>query len=219
MTGAQALDQIMARLARTGDTTLRAQALIEMVQLQRVLEKGTFQPWFLFTDDTTTYSTAANTESVTLTIGTFIRLEEESGGVWWKDTTITTPDQWVEIKRKPFTFLKAEYEGEDASTPKYYDYIGTKLYFRPIPDAIYNLRVMGYAHDSAPTDAAATNLWLTHADQWLVSAVTAIMASTYLQNTDLGNTQSNLAEGHRKQVYRDTEARKHMGQDYQMGDD
>ena len=60
MTGAQALTMLMARMNRT-NTTLRANALLEMIQYQKFqLEKSGILPDFLITRDATVSLSASN---------------------------------------------------------------------------------------------------------------------------------------------------------------
>lgn len=219
MTGAQALNLIMARCGNNTNTALRANALIEMAAMQLALESGPFIPWFLMTDDTTTYATVANVESVSLPATSFIRFDDEFGGVWYKNTTITVPDQWVELVRRPYQNLKEKYTDSAAAKPVYYDLMGQKIMLRPFPDAIYNLRIMAYSHDTAPADTSATNLWLTHASDWLVSATATIVAGIHLQNAELAASLAALTKNFRDICVTEHEARMHAGQNYQMGDD
>jgi hypothetical protein len=218
LTGAQAIDAILERCGNQQGTDLRATVLREMRSTQIELEGGRTIPWFLLTEKTTTYVTVANTDYVDLG-DAFLRAEDEAGGVWYKDTTRSEIDQWVRLERNSFQNMDAKFKDDEAAAPQQYAVVNETLYLRPVPDAAYELKILGYFRATELADDAASNSWLAKAEAWLTYTTATIIATVYLQNDALGQRLAQLAAGFRSRVVVETEARQHADQDYQMGDD
>jgi len=185
MNGNTALDLVMQRLVRS-DTTLRSNLLREMNNLiHNRLEQGSFVPWFLLQDDTSA-TLVPDTETVTLPTG-FLRFDDDAevGGVWVQDTSLTTPDQWVQLTRQSYNAMKVKFASYEPATPTRFDILTTKLYFRPIPDVALSLRIMAYFADDDVADAAETTLWLTNAADLIIAETALVGASLYTRDANL----------------------------------
>jgi predicted nuclease of predicted toxin-antitoxin system len=183
--GNTALDIVMERLVRT-DAALRVSLLREMNNLiHNRLEQGMFVPWFLLQNNESLALTP-DVETVVLPTG-FLRFDDDAevGGVWVEDTTITTPDQWVQLTRQSYNAMKVKFATYDPATPTRYDVLTAKLYFRPIPDVALNLRVMAYFADADVADAASTTLWLTYAADLIIAETALVGASIYTRDANL----------------------------------
>src|SRR3990167_880509 len=140
MTGAQALTMLMARMNRT-NTTLRANALLEMIQYQKFqLEKSGILPDFLITRDATV-SLSASSRQFTLP-NDFLRELNEDETLWILD------DDSV------YTHMeKMDYEdgidkwGSDATgdLPTDYSIQGLYGYVFPVPTVARTLKMSYYA--------------------------------------------------------------------------
>lgn len=185
MNGNTLLDIVMLRLVRT-DTVLRAALLAELNNLIHTrLEAGIFIPWFL-QQDNQTVSTGISQEYVVLPTG-FLRFDDdmEKGGVWYQDTTLTTPDQWVELTRSQYNRMKGLYADSVAAVPELYDLMQGRIYLRPFPDAVYPLRILGMFADADIVDAATPTLWTQNASDLLISELTLVGATLYTRDSDL----------------------------------
>jgi hypothetical protein len=216
MTGQEAVDLLLGRCGNNTDTTFATLALAELKAAQTELEGEAFKPWFLEQFYTTAFATTANTESVALP-STFL-LPKDEGGLWYQDTTITTPDQWVKIERDGYSAIQAYYKDSVSGPPEKYDIVLNTLYFRPFPDAAYSLKMYGFFADSAIT-LGGTNLWFTHAADYVIARAGFRLAGYNLQNKELANTFGSDVLLARDRLRRVHEAKLHTDRTYSMGDD
>ncbi|MBM3272838.1 hypothetical protein FJY94_06270 [Candidatus Kaiserbacteria bacterium] len=221
MNGNTALDIIMDRLARTS-TDMRASALREMNLLMHTkLEKGPSPPWFLLQDKQASMVTVNGQEYVALPSG-FIRFDDDNevGGLFLYDSAITGPDKWKALTRSGYNKMQNYYYGEDSgSVPEAYDLVMERVYLRPVPDAVYQLRILAYFADVDCVDAASTNLWLTHADDVLVAETAGHMARVHLRNPELAQSIEADRQAARDRVYRAHVAFIESMKSREMGDD
>jgi hypothetical protein len=218
MTGAQFLDLLMFRLGNRTDTTLRTALVLEANAKIADMQGAPFLPWFLKGDDSTA-TTAAGTEYASLPAN-FLRLDADWGGVYFLDTTRSEPDQWVKLKKIPYDQMKAKFVDTEQSSPQAFDIMDGRIYIRPIPDAIYSLRFVGYFGDTtAVADSAATNEWLTNAADWLLAEVGYAVTSMAMQDTESAVVFDKARAEAKTRVMVEGHARQFDGDDYQMGDD
>jgi predicted nuclease of predicted toxin-antitoxin system len=218
MNGDAAINLLMLRLGNRTDTATRTACLSEMQLAQERMEGGALLPWFLRIDNTA-LSTTAGQEYVDISSLNFIREDDDWGGVWWKDTTITAPDQWVRIDKDAYYAMQAFYADSEAATPEKYAYMSERLYLRPFPADVYPLRIQGYARDTAVADTATTNLWLTNAADWLIAETGLVVSAHHLRDDDLAKRFAGMTADARLRVQVADEARRHAGRSYQMGDE
>ena len=183
MNGNIALNLIMARLGNRTQQSLRDNVLLEMQLAQDgSKERLGILPWFLFLDFTNaSFVTVVDQEYVNLPTD-FLELDDEKSAFYWKDTAITSPDQWREIRRDPFPTMKKRYEELVSGDPKLFDIIGSRIYMRPIPNAVRDLRLLYYKKDASPTDAAVENLWLKEATNWLIGEAGFAAATLHVRD-------------------------------------
>ena len=147
MTGQEALNLLMSRLGSRTDAALRATLLLEINAMQRELEAMPMLPWFLKGDDTSV-STTPGQEYAQLPT-TFLRVDDDWGGVYWQNVADSSPDNWLELTRTPYPTMKARYrEDTSANSPERFDILADRIYIRPIPDGVYPLRFVGYFSDT-----------------------------------------------------------------------
>lgn len=218
MTGAQALDILMSRLGSRTDAALRAALLLEINYKMRELERMPFLPWFLQDEDSTVVTTA-NVEYASVPAD-FLRFDDDWGGVFYQDTAISGPDQWVELTRTPYPTMKQKHsEDEAGNTPQLFDIIRQRIYLRPIPDGVYTLRFLGYFADTAIADDETTNQWLTEGFDWLLAETGFKVASLQMQHAELAKVFAAELQRAQKRVSDETTARKMDAYMPQMGDD
>ena len=214
MTGQEVVDLLQYRLGNRSD--LATVALLEMKLAQTKLEGMPTKPWFLEQSYTTALATVANQEYIDLP-ATFL-MEKDEGGLWYKDTAITTPDQWVEISKDGYAVMKAYYKDEVAGKPTKYDFLGSQVFFRPIPDAAYDLRLVGMFQDAVITLGAA-NQWLTYAPDTIIAMAGEVLASRHIQDYALAKEfNKDFTIAYRRMVV-DHESRLHTNRSYSMGDE
>lgn len=214
MTGQEVVDLLGYRLGNRTD--LATVALLEMKLAQTRVEGMPTKPWFLEQDYTTSFETTANQEYVNVPTGFLI--EKDEGGLWYQDTTITTPDQWIEIVKDGYSVMKAYYKDDVAGKPEKYDLIGSKLYLRPIPDAVYPLRLVAFFKDSVIA-LGSENLWLANAPDVILALAGEVLASRHIQEPNLAKSFANdftLAYNRMKVEH---ESHLHTNRTYSMGDD
>ena len=179
MTGAQALNMIMARLNRT-NTTLRANILLEMIQYQKMtLEKGAIMPDFLVTRGASIALTSGNRQ---FTLPTdFLRELDEDESLWIVDTDGTHHHM-----------EKMDYEdgidkwGSDATglLPLDYNLTGLYGYAFPIPSASYTLKMDYYSTGGTIADDAVETVWLKHASDLIIGGTGTIVNAVYVKDAE-----------------------------------
>lgn len=219
MTGQEALDLLMGRITRTS-SSIRATALLEMVRWLDRLERTalSFKPWFMFTDDTASLDTVANTETVALP-ASFRAWEEEGELLYIQNPATATPDVWTKLTRKTYAYLKEEYVDSSYAIPTKFDVLGETIYLRPIPDAAYNLRALMYVAQSAPADDAVETSWLKWAPDLLIAGAAYQVATKHLRDTELSAALAGEIQELKVELYRMHEARATAGHNDSMGDD
>lgn len=176
-----AFDLLMQRLGNRTETDLRASMVVEALHVQQnILEANQFTPWFLETEGA--LATVADTANVALPTD-FITMGDEQH--LYVDSEGSEAYPWTKLGRKPKAVLIEKYKDYSKAKPLAYA-LDTELVFRPIPDAIYALKLQYMRQDPVlPSDTAVTNLWLTHAAEWFIGELGVIMAGQYIQDTDL----------------------------------
>lgn len=220
MNGSAAVDLIMSRLGNRTQASLRSIVVSEMEIVQSdLLDRLEFKPWFLRTTDSTLV-TVAESDTVTLP-SNFSGFDDDWGGVWWKDTSRASYDQWTKLEKIRYADAVAAYRDDEdglLGSPKVFDIANLTLLLRPVPDMVYSLKLDYYKLDTAPTDTTATNLWLTYAPKLLIASTAQIVAATHLQNTELAQTMQGEMETALKQLWKTHERRTHEQMSYNMGE-
>lgn len=220
MNGNTAVDLIMSRLGNRTQASLRAIIIAEMTLTQSdIAQRLDFRPWFL-RETNTSLATVAEVDSVTLP-SDFDGFDEDWGGVWWKDTNLPEYDQWTKVERLRLSDAVAAYrDGEDGvlGSPEVFDIANLTLLLRPVPDAVYSLKIEYYKNDAAPTDTSSTNLWLTYAPKLLIATTAQTVAAQHLQNADLAQTMQGEMQTALQSLWKAHESRIHDQMSYNMGE-
>lgn len=219
MTGKQALDLLMFRMGRNNNAELRAAAASEMQLAQQVLEGGPIKPWFLFTDHTCdAFRTAPDIERVRMPVG-FLGMDEDLGAIlYFHDEQLSGPDPWRELDMKRLRDMRRDFVGAASGVPEKFDFVSNFAYFRPVPNAIYNLRVFGAFVDAIPGDTDLTNQWLIYAPDWLIAATGIQVAIKHVKDFELANEFRQDEQVARGRVQLEHQRRAHTGRLYSMGD-
>lgn len=205
------IDTILAKTGRWGDTTLRALVLGELVSVQAQLEQAPELPWFLFREQTLSVSSAATA----LPTG-FIRFEEDSCFVNY------TNSEGALVWPAPLQLSDfRDYAAASASQsyPQAYAITSTQILVAPVPESEIILTFHAAFSDVAPTDAAVTNLWATHASDVLVYNTGSRVASDILQDAELSSTLDQRAKVAWDVLKRHSLARKIAHLNFAKGDD
>jgi hypothetical protein len=207
---------IKARLVRTADTTLDASVVTEMQYVQKnKLEIGFVFPWFLLTD-WVSLATVANVETVALPAD-FLMEHEES------DIEILNPDDGTYLPLdKDESGTLARYFTDDETgffpalgQPTAYALDGTKLVLRPVPNAVYTIRLKHYAKAAVLT-SNIENAWLANAEDVIIGETGMIIAGAYLRDTEAEARFSSMASAAWKRLWDYNELRKSVNREYQM---
>lgn len=226
MTGQEAVALLAGRLGRR--TGLESLIVTELnVAQDSKLEKAGFYPWFLGKDDQSTMLTSANVEFVNLPTD-FLGFDDEVDGLFYKDTSGSI-DPWVPVMKDVYSFFKERYRNPQSPAtgtgvgPEVFDIFGSptaaRVFLRPIPTSAIQLRILYRQKQALVANDATTNLWLTHAHDWLVGEAGMMMAAFQTQNPDLGGLFSTMATAGRKRVTDETTARREAGRMVAMGED
>lgn len=221
MTGAELLTALRERLGNRSTIDLPTATILAEAELVRttILERTTFFPWFL-QDEDVTVSTVASTEYVSLP-SDFLGFdpEDEWSGIAYQDPADTSADPWVPIAYDDFNIIKAKYKDAVTGKPVAFGLVGTRAYFRPIPDAVYSLRFRHYKTDATFPSDGTTNLWLTYAPDWVMGEVGFILASQYVKDMEAAQAFVAMKQEARKRCYYETVKRQESGKARQMGDE
>lgn len=231
MNGQEFIASLRRRLgSRTAVDLPTTDIIVEAEMIRKtLLEKAAFRPWFLQNEDSS-INTVANQEYVELPTG-FLGFdpEDEWSGVAVNDPNDVSADPWVPLVIDDFNVIKAYYKNGVPSddlvssgllgVPEKAGLIGTRLYMRPIPDDVYNLRFRFYKTDDALTEDEEQNLWLEHASDWWLGELGLVYASQIVQNAELIPIFDDMRKAGRRRVYGETIARQESNKSRQQGDD
>lgn len=216
MTRDEARALVAARLGFRTDLNDTIDLELQLVQSEELEDDNEFKPWFLFTDYTDpTFVTTAGQDYVQLP-GNFL-LQIEDTFLYFQEPEATgTEFPWSPVRAN----LLAEIMSQDevGGVPGFVTIQGDRLYIRPTPQEAYTLRLFYYRADDV-LSSNVTNLWLTHAVEWLVSSTAAKIADSYLQDEATAQRQANSAAKARKRIWLQSESRANTGLDLIKGGD
>lgn len=177
--GNSALDLVLSRVGKWGDTGLRAVALSEMQLTQLEYEQGPSIPWFLLRRDSV--SVPAGSDEIDFPLN-FMRFDEEHGYAYF--TTSAGKRKYLQIVSSQLLF---EQMPEDPSEPRAVAALD-KLYLFPAPSYDITLTVGAAFVDNVILDTAMTNLWLTHASYVIIAKTAFRLAKSHLQDFELASS-------------------------------
>lgn len=216
MTPAEARALVAARIGYRSDLDATIATEMTLVQQELLEDDHEFKPWFLFTDYTNaSFITTVGQDYVSLPTDFLLQIDDTY--LYWQDPDVTgTDNSWRPIRGNALGEVMSWVEADSA--PTICALLGRRLYLKPTPQEVWNLRLFYYRRDSAPTGETA-NLWLTYAADWLVAQTAAKIAAEYLQDEAAANIQAASAQRARKRVFMQTEARMNTGFDALKGGD
>jgi len=97
----------------------------------------------------------------------------EDGGVLWAVDAASAPT--VKLLSAGYNENFAKFQGAASASSTHYSIVGRKIYLFPTPDANFELFTFGYHKGTTANPnfsglaSSGTNLWLTHAFDWLVA--------------------------------------------------
>lgn len=219
MTRDEAVTLIKGRLKKLQTTDYDSAIVLEMQHAQaQILEQNAELPWFLLSEYMS-YNTQPGEERIPLpvdpndTTRVFLR-EYEEGALFREETD----GRLTLLNKSDYDTLVEKYPSSTQGIPVEYCLQGPYFRVRPIPDAVYPLKVKVYLRDSKLT-ANIENRWLKWAADWLINETIYIMATQYLRDATVAQVARTAADTARIRTMVFDEARKHANYNYQMGDD
>ena len=214
MTGAAALTMLMARLNRT-NTTLRANALLEMIEYQKmVLEKGEVMPDFLIVRHASITLSADNRQ---FTLPTdFLRELDEDETLWIVDAD--SLEQSMEKVDYEDPYVQGEFDSDDTSTlPRKYSLQGLYGYTWPIPSVARTMKMDYYGTGGTIADDAVETVWLKHASDLVIAGTGMIVNALYVKDSEAALAFAALEARAKKRLWDEQTARQEAGRSRRMG--
>lgn len=223
MTRDQAIAIILARCGRRqNDTFLQTQAVLEMALKQETtLEGADFKPWFLLSEYMHAL-TGANEPRIPLPANFLEELEE--GILWVQAPGATT---YTKLVRDDLDILEERYIDSEPGVPEAYAIAGKDAVLFPTPADAYPMKMrcylreptLDYAYGEATNADPTTNEWLTHAADWLIGEVGAVIAGQYIKDEPTAAKFAEEAMKGRARLYVAHVAREEANRQRSMGDD
>ena len=216
MTRNEARTLVAARLGFRTDLNDTIDLELQLVQAEELEDDHEFKPWFLFTDYTDpTFVTTPGQDYVQLPEDFLLQIEDTF--LYFQEPEATgTEFPWSPVRANLLAEVMAQ--DEVGGVPSFVTVQGSRLYIRPTPQEVYTLRLFYYRADTALT-GDITNLWLTHAVEWMISSTAAKIADAYLQDEATAQRQYNAAAKARKRIWLQSESRMNTGLDLIKGGD
>lgn len=206
------LDSILQKIGQWTDTAIRARALEELVLVQHEMELAPELPWFLWQEEAVVVT--GGTASTALP-GDFLRLDRDYSYI-----RLTHEDSTRFLSPLSVELFQEYSVGRDVgNTPLVYAISGFNLLTAPVVATNVTLYVQAAWADTVPTDAAATNLWATHAPNVLIYHTASRLASDHLQDFQLADMLEQRFRASWDVVKRASIARKIEHLDFAKGDD
>jgi hypothetical protein len=207
-TDADWIQLLMNRLGQRTGTTLRAKVVDEINASIEEIEKGSFLPWFLETENTEV--TVASTRTIALPTGFLREIENRSIQILDGDS------KWQLLKKLRIEDLDSQFRNASEGRPTRYALSGLNIFVGRTPNDVYTIDFPYMKATTAITDsgAAATNPWLTNAHNWILSHAGVTVASLQLQNQKLAGVFGSVAARARQELMNSHEAREHTNHQY-----
>lgn len=198
------------------DATVREMALVQ----ETVLERAHFRPWFLMSE-----RLRANTGvgEARMPLPPRYLEEHEEGLLWIRELG---SKEWKKLERKDTDTLEMDYGNTDPRMPEAYDLTGKYFILYPTPDKTYELKIRCYqgqptlpeAYDAAGAEDL-TNLWLTHAADWVIGETGARIAGSYIKDRETAQEFAQEADRAKQSLYVTHVAREENNRDRMLGED
>lgn len=200
MIGQAAVDLMKRRMARFGtSTSLDDDILIELNQAQTRLELSPELPWFLLSERSS-IGTVANEPRIIVPVD--MLREYEEGALWVLDASGTEH----ELKKKFWEDIKSDSRFDTPGLPSRYATVGEYFRLRPVPNAIYTVRMIYYKRQDAIVVGLENN-WLKWVPDLLIAEAGVIVASNYLKNKEAAEMFQNMITVESRRLLVASEAR------------
>lgn len=210
MIRSDAVTRIQQGLGWRSDKSTQIITALQDAQLE--LETAGTLPWFLKTE-VTSLVTVASTQTVSLPTDFLRESEDGDGGLYLYDSTAEVEDQWKMLEKDDYNYLRDNLPGD--GKPEAYYLHETQFFLFPIPDAVYNLRLIYYKKDtSLSTDVE--NDWLKWASDVLMWKAGLRLAEDFESATLITKMEKRLARGMARML-QDTLSRDLNGRKLTMG--
>ena len=140
---------------------------------QVTLEEDEFLPWFLLVE-VASISTVADEERVP-TPADFIRESEETA-LWFYDAAADEDERWNELEKADIDTLRNVYQ-DKTGEPEAYALDQRYFRIKPIPDAIYTLKLGSYYAQDTVLSSDVENNWLKHVPDLMIGRAGMKLAS------------------------------------------
>jgi hypothetical protein len=195
------------RLGNRPDLVSRMATEFTLLQTTK-LEKNAWVPWFL-ESSLNDLSTVAGVEYVALPANFLSEVEEQA---LWYYAAAEKP-AYIPLKKMDFDDMMLSSPG--IGLPTSYSLFASRIYFGPVPDAVYPLKFTYNAKDTV-LSADGENLWLTHASDLVIAELGAVMAGQHMQHQALANTFTVEIQKAWERLYRETIARQEVNRERVM---
>lgn len=204
-------DFTLRRCRRAGDTVLRADAILEFTRMLQSWERSPFNPWFL-EKVATGLTTVANQQTLAIPTDYLLLVEDT-------DVFVVNADGDDQTLERGFhEDLENKYANADAGLPKTYDIFANLLYFGPVPEATFAIKLKYFANTTVPPDdgATLTNAWVVNAEDFCITALASRLVQDYIKDDKRAAILTTQAAGLRAELHKYNEARKHVDMNYEI---
>lgn len=199
------------RLGNRTDLTERMILEMDYVQAFTLEGTGSFIPWFLASEMTTT-TVGGGEERIQLPSDFLGEMEDQA--LWLYDADSITP--YKKLIKRDYDLLVEKYI--DSGIPAQYAISGDYFLIKPTPNDTYTIKMRYYASDISVTTGNIENKWLKHAADMLM-AETGVRMAMHIRNSSLRAEFAEEAERARQRVYVKHESLRHTNRIYGMGED
>lgn len=211
MIGSAAVTLMKRRMARfSSSTTMDDDVLIELQQAQTRLELSPVLPWFLLSERSF-IDTEVNEPRI-IVPDDMIR-EYEEGALWVLDAEGVEH----ELKKRIWDDIKSDPRFDTPARPSRYALVGEYFRLRPVPNAIYRVRMIFFQQQPIIT-IGDENKWLKWAPDLVIAEAGVIVASSYIKNKEAEKMFSDMVAKEEVRLAIASEAREHANHKY-VGED
>ena len=129
----------------------------------------------------------------------------------------------ISLKYKPlvkddYDAIQKRFAEFENGQPRAYALVGEYFMLRPVPDAVYTIRMKGYIADSLLT-TNIENKWLKYAAEWITAETAGRVATFHIRDLELAQVFLASIPGFKERVYEAGIARQMANMNMSIGDD
>ena len=210
----RAVEIIAQRLGYRTTLTDTIRHELRIVQAEELEGDNEFKPWFLF-KDRSDLVTVPEQDWVALPADFLLQIDD----VWlyYKEPSADIGENpWVPVTGNHMSTAIAWTDNVVTLRPRYASIQGDRIYLRPTPESVLELRLVYFAAEPELTENIS-NKWLLHASEWLIAATASKIAAAYLQDDKAAALQASLAAAARKRLWMKSETLLNTGMDFIKG--